>query len=570
LFAGALWLVATSATAAEPPQGPEAASGRTQKSALAGRRQMVVAAHPLASEAGLAVLNQGGNALDAALAAQWMLNLVEPQSSGIGGGAFLLYWDAKAKQLTAWDGRETAPQAANENFARKPDGSLMGFMELVASGRSVGTPGLVAMLSAAHTRHGALPWAASFAPAIERAEKGFTVSPRLATLIAKDSLLPRNPEAAALYLPEGQPLAVGMHFRNPALAASLREIAAQGPRAFYSGSRAERLVKAVGAQGGALAVADLAAYRPKTRDAVCAGYRGYKICSMPPPSSGGVTLLQLLGILERSGPTLTPPDATAHLHRFAEAGRLAYADRNRYLADPDFVAVPQAAMLNPAYLQARAALIRADSSLGRAAPGELPKAAAAACADSLEVPATTHLSIVDSEGNVAALTSSVESAFGSRILVDGFLLNNHLTDFSWVAENEGKPAANRLEPGKRPLSSMAPTIVFDRDGEVWAVLGSPGGPAIINFVASVLVGLIDGGLDPQAAVSRPHLGSRNGVTDVEAGPQAEARVGALQALGHGTRIFDFPSGTHLIVRSPDGKGWIGAADPRREGEPRGD
>lgn len=549
---------------------PEAATGRSveaaPKSALAGRRYMAVTANPLASQAAGEVLAQGGNALDAALAAQWVLNLVEPQSSGIGGGAFLLYWDARTHSLSAWDGRETAPGQATEGFARQADGTLAGFDDLILGGRAVGTPGLVSMLVEAHRHHGRRPWASSFDPAIRLADTGFSVSPRLHALLSQDTLLRRDPAATALYYrPDGSAVPVGALVRNPALASTFRRIAQDKGDAFYQGSLATSIVDAVTDRGGNLTLADMAAYQPRRREAVCGDYRGYRICGMPPPSSGGIAVAQLLGILERTGTALRHPADAESVHRFAEAGRLVYADRARYLADPDFIKIPQAELLSPRYLDMRARQIDPEHSMGMAAPGEQLATDDLAMQTSEEIPATTHLSIVDAEGNAVALTSSIEAAFGSRLMVDGFLLNNQLTDFSWVAERDGKPVANRLQPGKRPLSSMAPTLVFAPNGQLWAVLGSSGGQRIINYVARTLVVLIDGGLTPDKALELPHAGSRNGPTELEISPAAEAFAQALRARGHVVKLDEMTSGTHLIVRDPAGRGWLGAADPRREG-----
>ncbi|BAO28909.1 gamma-glutamyltransferase 1 [Sulfuritalea hydrogenivorans sk43H] len=556
---------------------PEAASGFAVRAAVAGKGFMAVTANPYATDAAAEILQLGGNALDAAIAAQWVLNLVEPQSSGIGGGGFMLHWDATRREVAAWDGRETAPrgasalpgETASHSFARRPDGSLAKYHEVLATGRAVGVPGLVAMLEAAHRRHGKLKWERLFRPAIRLAENGFAVSPRLHLLLRDDSLLRRDAAARALYYREdGQARQVGETLRNPDLAATLRGIAAAGADALHRGEAANRIATAVKQRGGALTAADIGDYRPKQRDAVCGLYRRWHICGMPPPSSGGIGVLQLMGLLERSDAATRDPAAPDHVHLFAEAGRLVYADRARYLADPDFVAVPQRAMLDPGYLEQRARLMDSRRSMGIAAPGKLPAGHAQADDDAPELPATTHVSIVDQTGNAVALTSSIESAFGSRIQVDGFLLNNQLTDFSLASEQDGRPVANRLEPGKRPLSSMAPTFVFDADGRLHAVLGSPGGGRIINYVARTLVALLDGGMDPAMAVSLPHVGNRNGATEIERGRVPETLAQELERRGHALQRSDMTSGLHLIVRVGDA--WVGAVDPRREGTARGE
>lgn len=530
---------------------------------------MAVTANAYASDAAAEILQLGGNALDAAIAAQWVLNLVEPQSSGVGGGGFLLHWDAGRGQVSAWDGREVAPRAASADFARRPDGSLAGFYEVVATGKSVGVPGLVAMFEAAHKRHGKLRWERLARPAIRLAENGFLISPRLHRLLSEDRWLRQNPSALALYYQQnGEAKPVGDILRNPEFAASLRAIAVGGAGALHKGDLATRIVAAVRQRGGLLTTADMLGYEPRQRAAVCGSYRRWKICGMPPPSSGGITVLQLLGLIEGSGLPVGDPTTPDTAHLFAEAGRLAYADRARYLADPDFVSVPQRALLDPKYLDFRSRLIDPGQSMGTAAPGDLPQRHALADDNAPELPATTHISIVDREGSAVALTSSIESAFGSRIQVAGFLLNNQLTDFSFAAERDGKPVANRLEPGKRPLSSMSPTLVFDTEGKLYAVLGSPGGSRIINYVAQTLVALLDDGQEPAKAVGAPHIGNRNGATEIEHGSAVDALALELERRGHIIKRDGMTSGLHLILRVGDH--WVGAVDPRREGVARGE
>jgi gamma-glutamyltranspeptidase/glutathione hydrolase len=564
-----LGLLAGAAGAWAQREQPEADSGFTPRPAVAGAGFMAVTANRHATDAAAEILTLGGNALDAAIAAQWVLNLVEPQSSGVGGGGFLLHWDAGRRRISAWDGRETAPRGAGADFARRADGSPAGFSEILATGRAVGVPGLVAMLEAAHRRHGKLKWERLLRPAIRLAENGFAISPRLHRLLHDDSLLRRDAAARALYYREdGAARPVGEILRNPQLAATLRAIAAEGAKAMRSGGIAERVASAVRQRGGALTAADLHGYRPKERTAVCGAFRRWHICGMPPPSSGGVGVLQILGLVERAASAGGIPGGADAAHLFAEAGRLAYADRARYLADPDFVQVPQRELLEPRYLERRSRLIDPARSIGFAQPGEFPAGRAQADDDAPELPATTHVSIVDRAGNAVALTSSVESAFGSRIQVDGFLLNNQLTDFSLAAERYGRPVANRLEPGKRPMSSMAPTLVFDAGGRLYAVLGSPGGSRIINYVAQTLVALLDGGKEPAEALALPHVGSRNGVTEIERGRAGDALAIELQRRGHAIQRSEMTSGLHLIVRQ--GGLWIGAVDPRREGVARGD
>ena len=549
---------------AQAPAQPEAATGFAARPAVAGKRSMVVTANPHATATGLAILRQGGSALDAAIAAQLVLNLVEPQSSGLGGGGFLLHWQARPGRLQAYDGRETAPRGATPGrFAG------LSFREAVATGNAVGTPGLLAMLAAAHAQHGKLAWKRLFAPAIRLAETGFPVSPRLHALLRDDPHLRNDAAARRLYYhDDGTPVAVGETLRNPALAHTLRTIAAGGTRAFYRGAIAGEIVAAVRLAGGDLELADLAAYRAKARMPVCGSYRAWRVCGMPPPSSGGIATLELLGLLERTPFAHEASMSPQALHWFSEAGRLAYADRNRYLGDADFVAVPQRVLLSPAYLDARAGLIVAGKSLGKAPPGELPAGRSQGDDTAPERPATTHLSVVDGRGDAVALTSSIEDAFGSRKMAGGFLLNNQLTDFAFQPFDAARPVANRVEPGKRPLSSMAPTMVFDRRGRLVAVLGSPGGPRIINYVAQTLVALLDWNLAPDAALALPHFGSRNGPTELESGVIANDMKPRLEALGHEVASVDMTSGLHLIVR--EGRRWTGAADPRREGVAAGD
>ena len=529
--------------------------------------QMVVAANPHAARAGIEVLGEGGSALDAAIAAQMVLNLVEPQSSGIGGGAFALYWDAAAEKVFAFDGRETAPAAARPDRFVRSDGTPIPFLDAVGSGRAVGVPGVLRMLELAHARHGRLPWKRLFAPAIRLAEAGFPVSPRLHRLIAADPLLRRHPAARAyFYLPAGGALPVGHRLRNPEFATVLRRIAAEGPDAFYRGDIARDIVAAAAgtALPGDLTEADLAAYRAREREALCGSYRTHRICGMPPPSSGGIAVLAMLGMLERFPMASIRPGSAAAVHLFAEAGRLAYADRDQYVADPDFVDVPAAGLVDPAYLRERSLLIRPERSMVRADPGRPAGARASLGRDAtVEAGGTSHLSVVDADGNAIAMTSSIESAFGSRIFVRGFLLNNELTDFSFLPEEGGRPLANRVEAGKRPRSAMAPTLVFAPGGELVMALGAAGGPAIINYTARTLLGVLDWKLGLQQAIAAPNMGSRNRETEIELGSGLEKVAAALRALGHPVAAVPMPSGLHGIVRTP--RGLAGGADPRREG-----
>ncbi len=566
-------LAAWAASSFAQGASPEQASARADKPVVASRSFMLVAANPLAVDAGYDVLRRGGTAVDAAIAVQLVLNLVEPQSSGVGGGAFMLVYDAKRKRLFAYDGRETAPAAARPERFLDRSGKPLPFFAAAVGGRSVGVPGTVALLAEAHRRHGRLPWPSLFASAIGLAERGFVVSPRLAALIAAERERFTQQRARDYFFDAaGEPRRAGTVLRNPAFAATLRKIAAGGAAAFYRGDIARDIVDTADSfapNPGDLAPEDLARYRVRVREPLCLSYRLWKVCAAPPPA-GGVVVLQTLGLLEPYDVAAMGAASFFGVHFLSEAGRLAYADRDAYLADPDFVSVPPG-LLDRDYLRQRATLIRASGSLGRATPGTPPATAKAARASDTarEMPSTSHLCIVDRDGNAVAMTTSIEWAFGSHLMTaGGFLLNNELTDFAFAPEANGAPVANRVEPGKRPRSSMAPTIVFDRGGRVAMVVGSAGGPWIPNFVAKTLLGALDWRLDPQAAVALANFGSRNGPTELEAATSVAALAPKLDAIGEPTRIDVQTSGTHAIVRTRDG--WQGGADPRREGAARGD
>ncbi len=556
--------------AVDENRAPEAATGSRSKSAVTASRYLVVAADPQAAEAGRRILAAGGSAVDAAIAVQMVLNLVEPQSSGIGGGAFMLHWTHRTGQLISYDGRETAPAAATPDLFLNNDGAPMKMLQAIVGGRSVGTPGVLAMLELAHQRHGRLPWRQLFTDAIRLADRGFIVSPRLAELLQKNSnpgLL--EPGAAHDYFyPAGQALTAGSRLTNPAYAKLLRRIAIEGPTAFYRGKTAQRMVDAVQAHHipGPLRLTDLAHYQPKERPPLCGTYRGHRICSMGPPSSGGVTLLQMLALLEPFDLAAFRPVSVEAAHLFVQAGRLAFADRALYLADSDFVPVPLKALLDPDYLRQRARLINPQHDMGVAAAGQLSLLTQAEDR-SPELPSTSHFSIIDRDGNAVSMTSSIETAFGSTLMVDGFLLNNQMTDFSFLPEQNGQPVANRIAGGKRPRSSMTPAMVFDEQGELRWILGSPGGARIIPFVAQSLIALIDWRLDPQRTVDLPHYQNRNDRTELEAGTAAVTLRERLEALGHPVDVRDLSSGIHLIERNPTGL--IGAADSRREGSAAG-
>ena len=593
VIAAALALVACHTSVNEPPPAPELGSGyRTDLSPRHAERHMAAAANPLAAEAGREMLRQGGSAIDAAIAMQAVLTLVEPQSSGIGGGTFIMLWDGHTVQ--AYDGRETAPAGATERLFLKADGQPMGFTAAQIGGRSVGTPGVLRALEMAHQKTGHLPWARLFEPAIRLSEQGFAISPRLHSLIAADRFIPQSPEMAAYFLnADGTPKATGTRLKNPALAAVFKRIAKEGPDALYHGPIADEIARKV--QGhrnaGSLSRADLAGYVAKERAPLCSDYKRWKICGMPPPSSGGIAIAQIMGTLqalEARDPRLaiapmTPLNSASPagleptpeaVHLIAEAGRLAFADRALYVADADFVPVPVAGLVAPDYLAQRAALI-GERSLGVAKPGQPAGIQVAYAPDRSPLRiSTSQVVAVDDQGGAVSMTTTVEAAFGSHVMVQGFLLNNQMTDFSFIPEENGQPVANRVQPGKRPRSAMAPTLVFDRQsGELLATLGSPGGSQIIEYVSKSLVAMLDWQLDPQAAISLPNFGSRNGATELESGLFSPALKQALKDKGHALSEIEMTSGIQAIVRTRDAQGKVmlsGGADPRREGEALGD
>jgi gamma-glutamyltranspeptidase / glutathione hydrolase len=564
--------------------GLSAVAARAQLAPPAAQRHMLVASHPAAAAAGLEILRAGGRAVDAAVAVQAVLSLVEPQSSGIGGGAFLLHWDAARAVLSAWDGRETAPAAAAPGLFLRDGGQPMGFLEAAVGGRAVGVPGAIRMLEAAHRQGGRLPWAQLFAPAIQLAEEGFEVSPRLAGMVAADAeRLRQDPGARALFfLPDGQPVPAGHRLRNPALAATLRAIAEGGADALHRGPIAADVAAAVRRHPnpGLMTTDDLAGYRPIRREAVCGVYRAVTVCGFPPPSSGGIAVLQILGVLghqdmaalaPRTGGVVAPERlALDAAHLLGEAGRIAFADRNRYLADPAQVPVPSRGLLDPVYLTVRAQLLDRERAIvppPRAGNPPWRLGPPPAAHPPQPEHGTAHLSIADASGDVVAMTTTIEANFGSRLMVRGFLLNNELTDFSFLPEVGGWPVANRVGPAKRPRSSMAPTIVFGAGGEPVLALGSAGGSRMIGHLAQTLVALIDWGLEPQEAVALPRVGALDGSLELEAGTAAAALAPALEARGFPVRVGPNTSGLGVIriERTPEGRRLAGGADPRREG-----
>lgn len=573
LAALGLGFIGSTALAADiQPEGP---SGVTEQSGATARQFMVAAANPHAAGAGHDILKAGGNAIDAAIAVQMVLNLVEPQSSGIGGGAFLVYWDAATGRLTTYDGRETAPAVAGPDYFLKPNGDRKGFWEAVNGAGSVGVPGTVALLDMAHEAHGTLPWPDLFRPAIRMARDGFEISPRLSGAIARaaERGLPNQKSGSGDYFfnSDGTPKASGTVLKNPAFADSLEAIATGGAAAFYEGEIAENILMALAStpdNPSLMTAADLAGYSAIERAPVCVDYRTYEICGMGPPSSGALTVGQILGMLSEFDMKAVGYGPVA-AHLFSEASRLAYADRALYMADDDYVDVPVRGLLDPHYLRARAAMIDAGRAMGKAEPGIPPFARKGDRFPDQqpERAGTSHFVIVDAAGNAVSMTTTIETGFGSRLMAGGFLLNNELTDFSFLPEKDGKLIANRVEGGKRPRSSMAPTIVL-KDGRPVILIGSPGGSRIIPYVAWALIGMIDWGMDPQQAINLGHVSNRNGSTDLEEGTPVASWRSALEAKGHMVKVRSMNSGLHAI-RIDDGM-LTGGADPRREGTVRGD
>lgn len=582
---------------------PESATGLRVVAEVRTRHDIVVAAHPEAVRIGEAVLLAGGSAADAAVAVQAALTLVEPQSSGLGGGAFMLYYDARRETLKAYDGRETAPAAATATLLLGEKGGALPFPAAFVGGLSVGVPGVVRMLSLLHERHGRLKWAHLFDGAATLAERGFVVTPRLHELVGADPILPSLPATRDYFFgADGWPLAVGSTLRNPPLAETLRRIGRDGPDAFYGGDIARDIVDTVQAgrrpslsrmganlllrqlgvaatgsatvpNPGKLALGDLAAYRAKERDPLCLPYRRYRVCGFPPPSSGGIAVLQALRLLEPFDLSKLGPNSALTLHLLLEVERLVYADRDAWIADPDFVSVPVNGLLDAEYLRTRGAAIQTERSMGVAKAGQPPGATARTAFPAPEVPSTTHFVIVDRDGNIACMNSSIEFAFGAHVLVRGFLLNNQLTDFSFVPQKDGKPVANAVAAGKRPRSSMAPLMVFDAaTGKPLLALGSPGGGRIIGFVLRALVGMLDFGLSPQQAVALPHVLNMNGDTEIEdvgwtQASERQALVQALSARGHKVTVGQANSGLHVVMLTA--QGLAAGIDPRREGAAAG-
>jgi gamma-glutamyltranspeptidase/glutathione hydrolase len=536
-------------------------------------KHMISAANPYAAQAGLDMLRAGGSAVDAAIAAQLVLTLVEPESSGIGGGAFLMLYDPKTKTTTSFDGRETAPQSATPTMFLDANGKPRAHFDAVPGGLSVGVPGDLAMLELAHKRYGRLPWAKLFEPAIKLADDGFPVGRKLAATLKQFPQMAQMPDVKAyFYKADGTPLQQGDILKNPALADTLREVAKGGARAFYSGDIAQAIVDKVQhapVNPGGMTLADIAAYRARELKPVCGTYRGDKICSMGPPSSGGIAIIQILGMLERFPSAQLTPETLSGAHLFTQASRLAFADRAKYLGDTSFVSVPIAGLLDRGYIAQRSRLIDPTKDMGQAEAGTPPmKHADYAPQRTPQLPGTSHLSVVDDRGEVVSMTTTVEFVFGSEMMANGFFLNNELTDFSFEPTRDGVPVANAPAPGKRPLSAMAPAIVFGRDGHFKIATGSPGGPLIIDFVAQSLIAMIDSHMTPQEAASVPHVLNLNSPTLLEADTSAAALAPQLTAMGHTVKLMPLESGLHIIERVKGG--YIGGADPRRDGVAIGD
>ncbi|WP_350334721.1 gamma-glutamyltransferase [Coralliovum pocilloporae] len=571
LAAGSMLAVSVQAGLAQDPQ-PEQGYGWEDKTSVQADNFMVAAAHPMAVKAGYDVLKAGGTAADAMIAVQLMLNLVEPTSSGIGGGAFMLYWDASSKTLNTFDARETAPAKAKPERFLDENGEKVPFAKAISGGQAVGVPGILRLMEVSHNLYGKLAWDSLFQSTIEASESGFLVSPRLANSL--QSTIDRNrpldvfPAAKAYFFDEaGKPHKTGHNLKNPAFADTLRILAKEGADAFYSGPIAEDIVKAVDETSfveNNITMDDLAAYKVKVRPAVCADYRGYDVCGMGPPTSGGLTVGQILGILNNFDvKSIGWTSEFAHL--YSEAAKLAYADRGFYMADSDFAPVPVKGLLDKGYLKSRAALIDKANASDKRTAGEPPKDHAFNFAPSANLgrPGTSHIVIRDSYGNALSMTTTIETFFGSRVFVRGFLLNNELTDFDRQPKSGDRLVANRVEGGKRPRSSMSPTIVM-KDDEPYLLIGSPGGSRIINYVAKSIIAILDWDMDPQDAMETGHFLHRNGKTlDLEQGTSAELFADDLKTKGHNVEVRDLNSGLHAILIR-DGK-LIGAADPRREG-----
>ena len=547
---------------------PEAATGYQAKKAVHGKEFMVVAANPYASHAGFNILEQGGSAVDAAIAMQLVLTLVEPQSSGIGGGTFMLHWDNQQQNMTTFDGRETAPSEATSDLFLDEQGKALKWISAVVGGRSVGVPGVMDTFKKAHDKYGKLPWSTLFEQAITLAENGFVVSPRLEKLLS----LNFNPgihqltEINQYFFPQGKSVKAGDILVNKKLAKVYRAIAKDGIEIFYKGWLAKKIVAAVQNSAiapGLLSMKDMATYQAKERAPVCGPYREFTLCGMAPPSSGGIAVIQILAQLQQFDLSKYPANSAQALHLYTQSSRLAFADRNRYIGDTDYVSVPVKGLLSADYLAERSTLINPEKDMNKATAGIPEGAVVLNEGNTIEQPSTTHLSVVDAKGNAVSMTSSIENGFGSALMVEGFILNNQLTDFSFMPQKNDKLIANRVQANKRPRSSMAPMMIFNKDNSLKVLVGSPGGSRIINYVSQTIIGMLDWKLNPQEAINLPKVTNRNYVTTLERGTPVQAIKPVLEAKGHTVHIRDLNSGLHVIELT--NKGLIGGADPRREG-----
>jgi gamma-glutamyltranspeptidase/glutathione hydrolase len=546
---------------------PEADTGKTAKQAFESNEYMVVAANPYASWAGKKILEKGGSAIDAAVAIQAMLTLVEPQSSGIGGGAFILYWDNENKKLHTFDGRETAPQKATP-YIFIEDGNPMRWIDAVVGGKAVGVPGVLKALEMAHKEFGKLKWRDLFEDAISTSRQGFTVSPRLEMLIKLDVHPGLNNfvNSQNYFKPNGVPLKQGSIQKNEVLANTLLKIAHHGTEYFYKGELAEKMAEAARTtiiNPGFMTAEDLARYEAKKRPPICGNYRSKKICGMAPPSSGGISVYQILKMLEQYELKKYGPSSKEFIHLFSQSSALAFADRNQYVADTDFTNLPAVSLINSAYLSQRAERVGLDKPFTKAEPGKPYMNVMVGNDQTSELPSTSHFSIVDKDGNAISMTTSIEFMFGSGVMVEGFLLNNQLTDFSLSPSKNGYPALNRVEPNKRPRSSMSPTMMFNEKGDLELIIGSPGGSRIIDYVAQTIINVVDFDMDIQEAINAPRTTNRNDYTALEKGTALPNLQVELEMQGHDVRVLDLNSGLHGI-QLIDGK-LIGGADPRREG-----
>ncbi len=547
---------------------PEAATGYQAKKAVHGKEFMVVAANPYASQAGFKILEQGGSAVDAAIAMQLVLTLVEPQSSGIGGGAFMLHGDNQRQKMTTFDGRETAPSKATSELFLDEHGKPIKWINAVVGGRSVGVPGVLDAFKKAHDKYGKLPWSALFEQAITLADNGFVVSPRLEKLLSLNFNpgIHQLPEINEYFFPNGKSVKAGNTLINKKLARVYRSIAKDGVDVFYHGWLAKKIVSAVQNSAiapGLLSMKDMASYQAKERAPVCGPYREFTLCGMAPPSSGGIAVIQILAQLQRFDLSKYSANSVQALHLYTQSSRLAFADRNKYIGDTDYVSVPVSGLLAADYLAERSSLINPEKDMNKAKAGVPMGAAVLMEGNTIEQPSTTHLSVVDAKGNAVSMTSSIENGFGSALMVEGFILNNQLTDFSFIPQKNDRLIANRVQPNKRPRSSMAPMMVFNKDNSLKLLLGSPGGSRIINYVSQTIIGMLDWKLNPQEAINLPKVTNRNYVTTLERGTPVQTLKSVLEAKGHTVHIRDLNSGVHAIELTD--KGLIGGADPRREG-----